>query len=118
MTAALVVLCLVGKFVSRWEFGPFVEMVIQAYQIFFQRDPNTNPAAPRRPRTGLSPLNRPDLVITKRMKDGTPVRAACPWCGVEFSTEAFDQDMAYLHQATLEKDYVEHFESHLDEAPS
>lgn len=118
MTAILAVFCLVGKFVSRWDLGPFVQMAIQAYQTFFRSDPNTSPAPPRSRKTGLTPLHRPHLLITQRMKDGTPVRAACPWCAVEFSSEAFDQDMTYPHQATLEKDYAEHFESHLAEDAS
>jgi len=66
----------------------------------------------------LGPVKRPPLVITKRLNDGTPVRAACPLCDLEFSTEAFDRDRTYPHEGTLDKWYGEHFQSHILDADS
>jgi hypothetical protein len=54
-------------------------------------------------------MPKPTLKITKRTPAGIPIRAACPLCDTEFSTEAFDDDPTYLHERTLNKDFEAHF---------
>lgn len=55
----------------------------------------------------------PSMCIGTRLPDGTPIRAACPFCGAEFSTEAFDDDSGYPHQSKLQERYVEHAKVHI-----
>jgi hypothetical protein len=90
-----------------------VELGTDIYETFFKKDSGNVAAVSGRPVTNAGALNRPSLVITKRLKDGTPVRGQCPVCEVEFSTEAFDRDRTYPHEATLDKWYGEHFEEHI-----
>jgi len=99
MTAVLVALYVIGGFFSPWGWGPFVQIAIDAYKPFFKNDSNMDPAPSCR-RTGLMAVNRPPLMITKRLKDGTPVRGACPLCDVDFSTEAFEVDRTYAREHT------------------
>jgi len=80
----------------------------------FRQDVGSAPAVSRYPVTGLG-SRHPSLVITKRLKSGTPVRGACPVCEVEFSTEAFDRDRSYPHESKLEQWYAEHFQCHLSD---
>jgi hypothetical protein len=112
MTAVLAALCLVGGLFWRWGWGPFVQTAINAYQTFFEKIP-TNSDAPATRKSGWTPASRPAIVITKRLKSGTPVRGACPLCDAEFSTEAFDRDQTYPHKSTLDRWYGEHFEYHI-----
>jgi hypothetical protein len=46
-------------------------------------------------------MAKPTLRITKRTAAGIPIRASCPVCNTEFSTEAFDDDPSYPHERTL-----------------
>ena len=107
MTAVLAAICIVGGFFS----GPFGQIAINAYETFFKNDSDNNPAPSGR-RTAIG-VNRPPLMITQRLKDGTPLRGACPVCDVEFSTEAFKDDRTYPHESTLDRWYGEHFEYHI-----
>jgi hypothetical protein len=43
-------------------------------------------------------MGLPVMVVAKQLPGGTPVRAACPLCDTEFSTEAFEEDAAYPHR--------------------
>jgi hypothetical protein len=60
-------------------------------------------------------MNIPPLVVTKRLVNGTPVRAVCPLCDTAFSTEAFDGDSSFPHEAKLSEWYSEHFVVHLEQ---
>jgi hypothetical protein len=109
MTAVLMVLAIIGGFFSPLGLGPIVQTAIDAYETFFKSDSSP---APNSRKTFMS-VKRPPLIITTRLKDGTPVRGACPLCDLEFSTEAFETDRTYPHESTLEKWYGEHFEDHI-----
>lgn len=90
-----------------------VQLVEEIYETFFKKDSGDTPVVSRKAIHNIGALDRPSLVITKKLKDGTPVRGQCPLCEVEFSTEAFDKDRRYPHEATLNKWYGEHFEEHI-----
>jgi hypothetical protein len=111
MTAVLMIIGILGGFFSPLGFGPFAKMAAEAYETFFKKDSNKDPATGNR--TSLIGVNRPPMMVTKQLQDGTPVRVACPLCDLEFSTEAFEGDRTYAHKNTLEKWYGEHFESHI-----
>ena len=96
--------------------GAIVKTAIELYQTFIAKDSVKPEVQATKQRRMLSPVARPDLEITKTLKDGTPVRGACPVCEVEFSTEAFDRDPIYPHSATLDRWYEEHFASHIEES--
>ena len=89
-----------------------VQLVTDIYETFFKKDVGSTPAVSSNPIIGLGAMDRPSLVITKRLKNGTPVRGACPLCDVEFSTEAFDGDRTYPHERTLDAWYEGHFQEH------
>ncbi len=116
MTAVLAAIYVIGIFFSPWGLGPFVQTAIDAYNTFLKKDSNVKPATPHH--RSLTKENRPALVITERLKDGTPVRGACPLCEVEFSTEAFKEDRTYSHESTLDRWYGEHLEYHIADEKS
>ena len=100
----------------RNQYGWLIQTAIDAWDTFVRSDstPSYDGASSRRASTLL--LERPPLVVTKRLIDGTPIRGACPLCEVDFSTEAFADDPTYPHESTLDKWYGEHFECHLEES--
>ena len=110
MTAVLMAIYLVGAF--QWRFGWLVDIVVHVYETYLTRNSGRTPDAFSKRIPAFATGNAPALVITKRLKDGTPVRGACPVCEVEFSTEAFDHDRAFPHESTLKKWYGEHFGAH------
>lgn len=116
MTAVLMVTGIIGGFFSPFGLGPLVQTAINAYETFFKGDPNRDPAPGSR-KTFMA-ANRPPMVITKQLKDGTPIRGACPVCDLEFSTEAFESDRTYSHRSMLETWYGEHIEGHVADGES
>jgi hypothetical protein len=90
-----------------------VQLVTDIYETFLKKDVGSKPAVSSNPIIGLGAMNHPSLIISKRLKNGTPVRGACPLCDVEFSTEAFDSDRTYPHERTLDAWYEEHFQDHI-----
>jgi hypothetical protein len=91
-----------------------VQLVTEIYETFLKKDSSSStPAISNKSVLRAAALNRPSLVISKQLKDGTPVRGHCPLCEVEFSTEAFGKDRSYPHEARLDKWYREHFEEHI-----
>jgi hypothetical protein len=92
-----------------------VQLVKDIYETFFKKDVSSKAAAAGNPIIHVREVDRPPLAITKRLKNGTPVRGACPVCEVEFSTEAFDSDRLYPHESKLEQWYGEHFQYHLSD---
>ncbi len=119
MTAVLALSWIIGWFVLPAPFGSglgrLVKVAIDAYETFLKRDASGKSTVRPQDTGGFATLNHPTFVITHRLKDGTPVRGACPLCHVEFSTEAFEHDRAYPHEGTLNKWYEEHFASHISE---
>jgi hypothetical protein len=115
MTAVLMVLAFIGGFFSPLGWGPFVHIAMDAYNTFLKKDSDGKLAMSPHPSTSLTKESCPDLVITKQLKDGTPVRGACPLCDVEFSTEAFREDRSYPHENTLNRWYGEHLQYHIVE---
>jgi hypothetical protein len=65
-------------------------------------------------------MNLPEFLVRKRSAQGVPIRVACPTCGTEFSTEAFENDPAYAHERVLNEAYQAHSEVHFatKDAPS
>jgi hypothetical protein len=92
-----------------------LEFPSEICEALLKQDPEANPVGPGNRGPGLTTADRPAMVTTKRLKDGTPVRGACPLCGVEFSTEAFDGDKTYPHESTLDRWYAEHSAGHIEE---
>lgn len=117
MTLVLAALCIVGGFFAPFGrlsiVGDILKLAIGLYETYIAKDSDEPKAHAR---GSFSPATCPALEITKRLKDGTPVRGACPVCEEEFSTEAFDSDRTYPHATTLERWYEEHFVSHLEES--
>src|ERR1051326_7113010 len=113
MTAVFALVYLAGA--VQWKFGWLFDIAYDIYETYIKKD--TADATPEMPRPTpvLSSEDYPPLHITHRMRDGTPVRAECPVCEVEFSTEAFEHDKSYPHESTLERWYREHFVFHLSE---
>ena len=120
MTAILAVLAIIGGFFVPFGkagiVGDILDIAIRFYETFIAKDSTESAVHASNRRASLLSGERPPLVVTKRLKDGTPVRGACPLCDVEFSTEAFDRDRTYPHANTLDRWYAEHFASHIEES--
>ena len=57
------------------------------------------------------PKNWPPPDVTKGLKDGSPVRVACPRCKAQFSSEELSGNW-HEHQQRLYELYSEHFRDH------
>jgi hypothetical protein len=53
----------------------------------------------------------PNPIYTKLSARGSAVRAACPICDTEFSTEAFEDDPKYDHEFVMNEAYKVHFDN-------
>ncbi len=119
MTLVLAALCILGGFFAPFSrlnvVGYVLKIALDLHETFIAKDSDEPEARASARRDTFQAATSPALEITKRLKDGTPVRGACPVCEVEFSTEAFDGDPTYPHATTLNKWYEEHFACHTEE---
>lgn len=114
MTAVFALIYAVGAL--QWKFGWLFDIGCHIYETYIKKDSaDTTADTPERTPV-FSSEDCPPLLITHRLRDGTPVRAECPVCEVEFSTEAFEHDRSFPHESTLERWYREHFAFHLSES--
>jgi hypothetical protein len=90
----------------------FMRTAHDFWETFIDGDSTRSPSKVSEGHAG-TPIEPPPLVITKRMRNGTPIRGLCPLCEVDFSTEAFAGDPSYPHESRLNEWYLEHYEAHL-----
>src|ERR1041384_1081416 len=96
MTAVFALIYLVGA--VQWKFGWLFDIGIHIYETYIKKESDDEVSDAAKQTPVLSPGDYPALLITHRLRDGTPVRAECPVCEVEFSTEAFEHDRSYPHE--------------------